>query len=252
MHKAYKSPSKNPKEKFRAPGASVLSPAIPIEGTPIAQMRSYFYSTHGKVEGLTPDGSIQPLSKYTGRAHRFLKQPNGVSVSEHTSSRNPETDYTQLLVLLKNLKERSDVDYRVKKITGSVDPRHLHYAQELLGRCIPLLKKCYRNASDKADFLNTLNDEINKNVIYNPFGLRKIYNTNQFDMSLAQDPNCYAEALTASDFPRVARAPVSLLGLLAVKPGKNRVALNLLLESIPEEVTAEESGDSNEYSHVLT
>lgn len=237
--------------KPRVSKLGVFSPARPIDGTPIARMRSYYYVTNDKIEGYTPDGSTQPLPKYTGRSHRFVKQPNGLSVSEHTSSKNPETDYAQLLVLLKNLKERSDVDYRVKMSYGAVDSNHLHYAQEQLGRCIPLLKKCYRNASDKAAFLNTLNGEINTSVIYNPFGLRKIYDTNQFDLILAQDSNCYAALLTASDFPRVAGAPLSIIGLLAAKPGKKKVSQNLHLDSIQEEINIEESDVSKELTNVL-
>ena len=199
-------------KKAKTSHAKDVSPAQAILSSPPAEgFRAFYYQpTADKTTGYTPGkGHTVPLGPHEGRSHHrvgsdtttgpILSSP-GLSFFDAGHSQ-ATLDKIKLLAKLKNLKSRADTDYRHKQRDGLVDPDHLTTAKQKISRAILLLKKI-----ESVDLIKEINKGIGQGGLYNPYGLRVIYYTSDYDLALADSGVLYQ--------------PISVP---AIKPTKKRV-----------------------------
>lgn len=189
-------PETTPK-KAKTSHATAASPAQAIlSSPPVEGVRAFYYQpTAGKTIGYTPEkGHTVPLGPYEGRSHNrvgsdasrgpLLSSP-GMSFFDEGSSQLTR-DTFRLLAKLKNLKSRADTDYTYKERTGLLDPDHLATAKQKISGAIHLLERI-----KSADLIIKVNEGIAQGGLYNPYALRDVYHTNDYDITLADSGVLY-------------------------------------------------------------
>ncbi len=186
------------------------SPAKPVYGTPPrAGTRAFFFNDAEKEVGLTPGGRhTVKLSRYEGRSHQWVSTVTtperlyrGDSTLVSPDKHNFERLSLILFMKLKNLKNRTDKDYNVKINQGEIESGHYLSSTISISECISSVKKCYKMAPDRHEFLREINQEILSKNIYNPFGLDRIYgiDISEYNLALAQDESIYLALVTVSN-----------------------------------------------------
>ena len=164
---------------------------------PRAGTRAFFFHQPLGALGYTPDKRhIVKLSKHEGRSHQWVSTTTTPARLFRASSKlvSPyKNDLKSLSILLftqlKDLKNRTDQDYAAKIRHSVIDNGHYNATKTNIRMCISSLKKCCKDSSNADQILEELNQEIQAQRLYNPFGLKRIYgdNESQYSLELAQD-----------------------------------------------------------------
>lgn len=178
------------------------SPAKPTKATPpraVAGAESFkYYIDHRnpKNVGLTPRGTKKiSLHKNQGYSHNLIRLPG-----DDTIFCSPNRDLSDLkigdvLVAMKNLKDRADRDYRML-----INAEHFRAARIKINESITVLKTFYNDkGTDKETFLKLLNTLIKSENYCNPFGLDKIYSAHGYKYELAGNADVYAAPIEDKD-----------------------------------------------------
>lgn len=190
----------SPQTPARPAAAAVASPAHPTLVTPPrADIQSFgFFDSNGKTQGYTPGkNNLIALARYEGKSHLYIRQSNAPRIlfssdtdltEEHIAIE--QAQYLHLYVQLKALKHRADTDSHIWKKNGAIDEAHYHAALVKIGRTISnLVNYISTYTGDIATCLANLNAAISQKTIYNPFGLKRRYGSQESDY-LENETSC--------------------------------------------------------------
>jgi len=191
---------------FKTPPA--LSPVKSTVAKPLGDRQAFFYNPKDigqKTDALTP-GKTHVLAirkraggneNKEGPVHAYLKSPrsgliaSGDSPVKHPHANTYNAEKLQLLAQLNNLKTRTDKDFRTNE-TGELDKGHFDATIIKIGECIKQYNKVLKLAPDPSPLILELNGYISSGRLYNPFGLKEIYNTvTGYDYKKATDPTVF-------------------------------------------------------------
>ncbi len=192
-------------EKIPSPVKATLSTP------PRPGVQAFFFSIkkeEKKTHGFTPNGKTRiPLKRFEGASHHRVRAEADPAtiLSEDTKLESPQKHDPQKQRLLLDayfvdLKKRTDTDYEIYTKKKVIDAAHFEAAVQKIDTNIEQLERCYQRSPSPDDFIIELNQQLSQGKIYNPFGLKKIYEKSGYQVKLAEDETIYTAPFDANLF----------------------------------------------------
>jgi hypothetical protein len=187
----------------KSPAKSTLS------SPPRPGVQAFFFSIkkeENKTHGFTPNGkTLIRLKRFEGASHHRVRAEDDPAtiLSEDTKLESPQKhDPEQQRLLLDayliDLKKRTDTDYEIYTKKKVIDAAHFEAAVQKIDTNIEQLKRCYQRSPSPDEFIKELNQQLSQGKIYNPFGLKKIYEKSGYQVKLAKDVTIYTAPFDAN------------------------------------------------------
>ena len=186
--------------------STAASPAKPIVFNSPSGI--FFYkkqASAGKTQGYTPNRvNTVPLAKYEGDSHLRARGTDSTTIISSDSPLKSHSSQSQMQLKarlrLRALLPRADSDYYFA-VRGTLDPSHYLTMQRKINEFIRLARRVMSSLdnTESQNFLDMLNDDIQKKKAYNPFFLNRLYadsDSTNYNYTLAELSEQWHQAIT--------------------------------------------------------